>query len=182
MERSTLNGKTFLVGYHTQEWRTSGVLEKPIRCVASNAWLGIGYYFWTELEFAHYWGEDYKKHRTGCYDIYRALLDVENCINAVFDEEGYFYFREKIESTIQHFLDNGKNVDLQKVHRFLAENVWQRMGITGIIYDDIPSNPRHKSERIYSKIPDLYYKKRIQVVMFDIKTICNFSIALEEQS
>jgi len=61
MKRSILDGKTFLIGYHSQKWRMTGVLEKPIPCNASTAWLGIGYYFWTELEFARYWGEDKKK-------------------------------------------------------------------------------------------------------------------------
>jgi len=118
---------------------------------------------------------------TGAYDIYRAFLDVEECLNAVFDEEGYFFFREKIEISVRHFLENGQNVSLQKIHRFLADNFWQRMGIKGIIYDDIPSNPRYK-DRVYSEVPNLYYKKRIQVVMFDIKNIRDFSIIIEEQS
>ncbi len=180
MERVTQNGKTFLVGYHTQEWRASMVLEQPIPCTASNAWLGIGYYFWTDLEFAHYWGKDCKL-RTGAYDIYRASLDVEKCINAVFDEEGYFFFRRKVESTIRYFSENDQEVTLQKVHRFLADNVWRKLGVTGIIYDDLPSNPRNK-DRIYSEIPNLYYKKRIQVVLFETKNIHNFSITLQEQS
>jgi len=78
-------------------------------------------------------------------------------------------------------LGKGQDVDLQKVHRFLSDNIWKKMGIEGIIYDDLPSNPRHKG-RVYSEIPDLYYKKRIQVVIFDLKNIRDFSIFFEEQS
>lgn len=179
MERVDYKGKTYLKGYHTQEWRQTAVLEEPKLCELKNAWLGIGYYFWTELEFAKYWGEDYKK-ATGYYDIYTALLNVDHCINAVFDEEGYFFLRSKIEETINHFIKNNQPVTLERVNRFLAENIWPDLGVSGIIYDDKPVNPR-KSDRVYSEIPDLYYKKRIQVVLFNLRNIFNFDLFLEEQ-
>ena len=54
------------------------------------------------------------------------------------------------------------------------------LGITGIIYDDKPTNPKNKN-RVYSEIPDLYYKKRIQVVLFNLKNISNFELYLENQ-
>lgn len=181
MERVIISGKEYLIGYHSQENRSKcEPLEKPIKCVGSNAWLGIGYYFWTEEEFAHYWGEDFKN-RTGFYDVYKATLNVENCINAVFDEEGYLFFRQKIEETIEHFKSKKVRVSLEQVNRFLADNIWPELGIEGIIYDDKPTNPK-KSDRVYSEIPDLYYKKRIQVVLFDLRNICTFAIHLEEQN
>ncbi len=156
-------------------------LNAPIKCKGKNAWLGIGYYFWTEEEFAHYWGQDFKTYNTGYYDIYKAYLYIENCINAVFDEKGYLFFREKIEETIDHFKKENIIISLEQVNRFLAENIWSDIGVEGIIYDDKPTNPK-KPDRIYSKIPDLYYKKRIQVVLFDKKNIRNFEIYLEEQN
>jgi hypothetical protein len=113
--------------------------------------------------------------------IVTAILDIDNCINAVFDEKGYFFFRKKLDLAIEHFKKNGQNVTLKKVHRFLADEVWRKLGITGIIYDDLPSNRRDKN-RIHSEIPDLYYKKRIQVVIFDLRNIYDFSLVLEEQS
>lgn len=179
MERVISKGKTCIVGYHTQECRYTRLLEKPIICLAKTAWLGIGYYFWTELEFAANWGEDFKK-ATGYYDIYRAYLNTEHCINATFDEEGYFYFRRKIEETLNHFNTNGIEVSLDRVHRFLAENCWQPLGIDGIIFDDIPQNPE-KGGRVHSEIPKLYYKKRIQIVIFSLTNIYNFEMLLEEQ-
>lgn len=179
MERVTIKGKKYLVGYHTQEFRITQALDEPIRCKLKNAWLGIGFYFWTELEFARYWGVDQKK-STGYYDIYKAILDIDSCINAVFDEEGYFFFRNKIEETIDHFNKYNESVTLEKVNRFLAENIWPDLGIDGIIYDDKPTNPR-KSDRVYSEIPDLYYKKRIQVVLFNLVNISNFELLIEEQ-
>lgn len=182
MKRIEKQGKKHLIGYHTQEYRGT-TLENPISCQAANAWLGIGYYFWTEMEFAQYWGEDFKKGKagTGYYDVYQAELDIENCINAVFDEEGYFFLREKIEYALGFLQRSGKEITLQKVHRFLADNFWGSLGVTGIIYDDKPSNPAYK-RRIYSEIPDLYYKKRIQVVLFNTRNIHNFELVLEEQS
>lgn len=182
MERETINGKSFIIGYHTQEYRAqSNPLKKPIKCVGNNAWLGIGYYFWTELEFAKYWGEDFKSNNTGYYDIYKASLNCENCINAVFDEDGYFFFRDKIEETIDHFSKNTLNVTLEQIHCFLSENIWPSLNVEGIIYDDKPINPK-KSDRIYSEIPDLYYKKRIQIVLFNLINIRIFELFLEEQN
>lgn len=181
MERITFKGKNYLIGYHTQEFRgNSPSLEKPIKCKTKIAWLGIGYYFWTEVEFAHYWGEDWKSN-TGSYDIYKSLLNIDNCINTVFDEEGYFFFRKNIEDTIDHFREKGIDVTLEQVNRFLADEIWPNLGIHGIVYDDKPVNPR-KSDRIYSEIPDLYYKKRIQVVLFNLENIINFELYLEDQS
>ncbi|MCC7467224.1 MAG: hypothetical protein IT261_13180 [Saprospiraceae bacterium] len=181
MERIKKKDQTFLIGYHTQEWRAKGVLEAPIKCTSDNAWLGIGYYFWTDLRFAHFWGKDFKSKSTGAYDIYVAHLDISHCINAVFDENGYFFFKEKIEQTISFFKERGIDISLKKVHRFLADEVWRELGVTGIIYDDIPINKRDNT-RIHSEIPDLYYNKRIQVVIFDLEHITDFSVLLEEQT
>ena len=64
LRRTTVKGLNCIVGYHTQESRTV-VLTQPKMCVSNEAWLGIGFYFWTHLEFAHYWGNDGKKFRTG---------------------------------------------------------------------------------------------------------------------
>ncbi len=182
MERVSIEQIEYLIGYHTQEFRpASQPLEKPIKCVGSNAWLGIGYYFWTEEDFAHYWGEDFKIQNTGYYDIYKGILYVENCINAVFDEDGYLFFRQKIEETIEHFKSKKVRVSLEQVNRFLADNIWPELGVEGIIYDDKPTNPK-RSDRVYSEIPDLYYKKRIQVVLFKLENIRTFAIHLEEQN
>lgn len=88
-------------GYHTQEFRPDEqVLEEPIICNAKNAWLGIGYYFWLDLEYAHYWGEDFKKDykkSPGFYSIYKANIDTSNFIDTVFNEEGYNLFKDSIE-------------------------------------------------------------------------------------
>lgn len=181
MQFKTVKGTKYLIGYHTQEFRAlSESLSAPIRCKGKNAWLGVGYYFWTDESYAHFWGLDFKC-ATGAYDIYKADLNIEDCINSVFDMEGYFFLKEKIEETIEHFARVGKKLTLEAVHRFLADGFWREFGVTGIIYDDKPINSA-KFERIHSEIPDLYYKKRIQVVLFGLENIRNFDVYLEEQN
>ena len=150
-------------GYHTQECREI-ILDHPLKCRDRKAWLGFGFYFWLELVFAHYWGKDFKirknnhKAKSDSYDIYSADLDIEKCINTVFNEEDYLNFVELIEDVIFHFKNRQVPVTLEMINRFLADNIWKKHEITGIIYDDKPINPKNKN-RIYSKIPDLYYKK-----------------------
>lgn len=178
IERFVKDNKTYIIGYHSQECRYTD-LEAPIKCTSKEAWLGVGFYFWVEEEFAKYWGEDFKKGKNGFYDIYKANLEVDNLINAVFDEKGYYFFRKCIEDAILHFNNNGKKVSLEQVTRFLADNFWKKLNVTGIIYDDIPVNPQ-KKERVYSEIFPLYYKKRIQIVVFNLKNINNFEIYLTE--
>lgn len=190
MERKNLNSVTYIVGYHSQEYRNNSILSKPILCDIDNAWLGFGYYFWTDIEFAKYWGEDFKVRKSGYYDIYSADIDVENCINAVFDEEQYFFFRSCIEKAINYFNSVNKDISLKRIHEFLSDNFWHKMGVTGIIYDDLPFNPSFKPNRKYSvveyqeynKTKFFYYKKRIQIVVFDLKDVHNFNRFLSKQS
>ena len=189
MEKVTIDKLVYLIGYHTQEFRIDEKLISPEKCNALDAWLGFGYYFWADIEFAKYWGEDCKI-KTGYYDIYKANLNFQNCLNTVFNEEQYFFFKNCLEKTINNFQNNGKIVSLNRVHEFLSDNFWESMGVTGIIYDDMPINPKNKPSRKYSVINHsdnsnnkfFYYKKRIQIVIFNLKNICNFDIYLEKQN
>ena len=180
-----IGDKTTVRGYHAMECRETE-LSRPIKCVDKKAWLGFGYYFWLELIYAKYWGEDFKTRKNNprakaeTYDVYTADLNIANCINTVFCEEDYVYFVKLVETAIQHFKNMHKQVTLDMVHCYFAEKIWREHGVEGIIYDDKPTNPKHKN-RIYSEIPDLYYKKRIQVVLFDLKNIRNFELYLENQ-
>ncbi|OEJ98628.1 hypothetical protein A8C32_05365 [Flavivirga aquatica] len=172
-------------GYHTQEYRPDEQpLENPIKCLAKNAWLGIGYYFWTDIQFAHYWGEDFKKNYRkypGYYTIYEAEINTDNFIDTVFDEGGYDFFKENIEKAFLVLKKQRKPITLETVNRFLSDEVYSKLAINGIIYDDKPMNKKDRT-RIYSDIPDLYYVKRIQMVCFDLKIIDNFALYLDEQS
>lgn len=189
LERKRINNKEYVVGFHTQEFRNK-IISEPILCDIENAWLGSGYYFWVDLEFAKFWGEDFKKRRTGYYSIYCAYIDIDNCINAVFDEEQYFFFRRCIEKSIEHFKLHGFEITLKRVHQFLSDNFWNKMNVSGIIYDDLPFNPFKKPNRKYSEVEFVengkmrffYYKKRIQLVVFNLENISTFAPYLEKQS
>jgi hypothetical protein len=190
LEKIIIDNETYLVGYHTQEFRYNSKLQHPILCDMANAWLGTGYYFWIDVVFAKYWGEDFKRRKTGYYNIYSAHLDIQDCLNTTFDEAHYSFFCECIKKTLNKFQEEGVEVTLEHVNQFLADNFWNKMGVTGIIYDDLPSNPSSKTDRKYSiieytengKQKFLYYQKRIQVVIFSPKNIRNFSLFLGKQS
>ncbi len=189
VERTSKGTQEYLKGYHTQEFRAdSEALDFPIPGRYESAWLGKGYYFWTDIEFSRYWGEDFKANATGSYDIYSADLDITNCLNATFDEETYFFFRECIEEVIESLKKMKREISLRQVHELLAQKFWKPMNISGIIFDDLPINPRDKPARKYSviqyqehkQIKFMYYKKRIQVVMFFPQNIHNFVLVEED--
>jgi hypothetical protein len=169
----------YITGYHAQEFRHSGELTKPIQGKPDEAWLGVGYYFWLEEDFAHFWGRDKKKDKTGFYDVYRAHITDNSILNASFSEKDYFQFRKMLDDTIQLFKSQGKKITLLQVNRFLADKVWPNLGIKGIIFDDLPQNKDAKN-RVYSDIDPFYYKRRIQLVVFDLFYIHNFTIFKEE--
>lgn len=182
MEKKEVKGKNYIVGYHTQEFRETGVLDEPKHCFRRDAWLGSGIYFWTDLDFAHYWGLDSKVNTspTKKYDIYSAHIEYDCLLNSVFNEEHYHFFVETIEETIKKLKAVGVQNNLlhEKVNRYLVDNVWQKLGFKGIIFEDIPHNSVGKGRK-YSDIPPLFYLKRIQLVAFDKKIIHNFVLLLE---
>ena len=124
MQRAKRKDIDYILGYHTQEFRSAQQpLTSPIECRSHEAWLGFGYYFWTEEEFAHYWGKD-SKTKTGQYDIYTAYIGEDNLLNSSFNEEGYYFFKDSIEKAIAKFKKEGKRISLEAVHRFLVDEFW----------------------------------------------------------
>lgn len=188
MKREIFEGKEYLVGYHSQENRKNSELIEPIECNASDAWLGTGYYFWVEEEFAKYYGEDYKTNKgKNTFDIYKANLQTANFLNTTFIENDYFLFKEIIEESIKKLQSADKSVTLLRVYEYLSDEYWRKLNISGIIYDDLPNNGKNKT-RIQSPIKYeenssriFYYKKRIQIVVFELKDICNFTLYLKNQ-
>jgi hypothetical protein len=90
--------------------------------------------------------------------------------------EATFSLRQKLKKRL-NILSKKIYVTLEQVHKFLADNIWNDIGVECIIYDDKPINS-FKSDRIYSEIPDLYFKKRIKIVVFNLKNVSNFALFL----
>lgn len=161
-----------MIGYHTQEHR-SKELSAPVRCCDKEAWLGYGYYFWQDEEFAHYWGKDMKvgRDRKGSYDIYTAEIDLGMCLDTVYNEEHYLLFCRLIEYAINHFKKLGKEPKLWQIYKKLHDDeCFIKTGIQGIRYCDTPTGYRH------NVIYPLYYKKRIQFVLFKDTDCHDFKI------
>ncbi len=171
MERKKIKEESYIIAYHTQEERGKE-LDEPIDCYRDDAWLGIGSYYWVDLEFAHYWGHD-SKTNTGHYCIYKSEVNEEGILNATFSEEEYLFFLRSIEKARKKLTISRKDVTLKNVHQFLSDEVWSSCNLKGIIFDDLPVNPK-KGGRVYSDILPLYYKKRIQMVVFDKNNIKTF--------
>lgn len=178
MRRITHNGYTCFICFHTQEYRPEP-LEFPIKCTDEKAWLGPGFYFWFDELFAIYWGHDFKK-KTGYFDVYTAHVEDNRLLNASFSEKDYFFLKNNIDKLIARLRSEGLDFNLKEVHRLLKEEFWSKMGINGIIYDDLPVN-NYKKSRTYSLIEPLYYVKRIQVVVFNPDIIHSFEEHLIEQ-
>lgn len=161
----------FIIGYHCQEHRKKApLLKNPLPCEDNKAWLGEGYYyFWVEEVFAHHWGEDFKD-ATGYYDIYKCEINTDNLLDTVFNYDHYIHFRTKIETAIKKLTLRGVPVSIDKVHKWLKDEVWSKTPVTGIVYSDISTNKAR-----FGVIHPLYYIKRIQIATFDLQIIHNFA-------
>lgn len=157
--------------YHTQEDRRYK-LKAPIKCKRSDAWLGIGYYYWDDLQDAHQWGKKSKR-KFGKYQIYKSEIDCKNILDTVFNEEHYRFWLKQIEKTIDSIIKNtGKQPTLKQVNNyFLKKATWDT--VTGVLFQDLPSNFR---SRILIKEGQYFiYRKRIQIAVYNRSIILNFN-------
>lgn len=141
-------------------------------------WLGDGYYFWQDYEFAEEWA---KVRRYPVADIYTVDLDIdfkkdEDVIDTVFNEEDYYKFIEKIEYFAKlYFKKFGVKPNLIDFNNFIQDNNYQLWrSIKAIRFQDTPdNNERSKRYLLVNKFP---YKKRIQIVVFDKEKTFNFTV------
>lgn len=153
--------------YHTQEkWRQK--LTKPIICSRNNAWLGVAYYFWDDETDAIHWGHK-SKANTGFFEIYKADIECENVLDTVFNEEHYKFWVRQIEKAAKHIsIKTGLKASLKEINQYFKEKAnWSEIA-DGILFQDLPI-----SEDLIVK--DLYYRKRIQIAVYNLEIISNFA-------
>ena len=153
--------------YHTQECR-GDKLSKPIKCEKDNAWLGIGYYFWIDENDALFWGQ-VSKRRTGKYDVYVSEIECDDVLDTVFNEDHYRFWVKNIEKAAKIILKKTSlKPTLKEINEFFLERgVWE--GVDGIMFQDISKNELHYL------VQQFQYKKRIQLGLFNIKKMTNFT-------
>lgn len=157
--------------YHTQEkWKQR--LTEPIKCVREDAWLGEGYYFWDDLEFAHEWGRTSKK-RTGHYEIYETEINTDKVLDTVFNEEHYNFWLKQVEKVAKIIVKKtGLKATIKEINEyFVNRGDWNE--VDGIMFQDIPQNMN------FILVEGLWYKKRIQLVAYKKEIIVNFSFYIE---
>ena len=152
--------------FHTQEARPKKIAA-PIECLKDNAWLGNGFYFWYSLEDAMYWGRVSKK-RTGEYEIYSGSIDFEDVLDTVFNEDDYLLWIDIIEKAAVKFVKKtNRKPNLKELNDYLKDR-GAFEGIDGIMFQDISKNPEHYL------VEEFQYKKRIQLVAYNLRIISNF--------
>jgi len=159
--------------YHTQE-RRAKKLTAPIFCTNSNAWLGEAYYFWADEVDAVKWGHTSKK-STGYFEIYKAEVDCENVLDTVFNEEHYLFWLTQIEKAAKQITQKtGLKATIKEINQFFKEKAnWAEVS-DGIKFQDLPVNDD-------LLVKGLFYRKRIQLAVFNIRIIDNFAFYFEDK-
>lgn len=158
---------TTRIMYHTQERREKR-LTAPIICVRHDAWLGEGFYFWSDIIDAIQWGNNSKK-ATGYFEIYEAKIITENFLDTVFNEKHYTFWLSQIEKAadaIKH--KTGIKPSIKEINEYFMERaIWD--SVDGIIFQDIPQKDN------ILKVQSFYYRKRIQAVVYNTEIITTFA-------
>jgi hypothetical protein len=171
--------------YQTSQNRGT-FLSIPIYGEGFDQWLGDAYYFWQDREFALQWGFDKKCDESGNagtkFDVYTCELHfdsiAEEMIDTVFNQEDYENFVRNIERFAKRYSDKfgGKKPNLQQFNSFIKDfKIWQ--DIKAIRFQDLPQNDR----KDYLKVSGFFYKKRIQIAVYDRKIIQKFCFHLQKK-
>lgn len=145
--------------FHTQEYRPN-TLEFPVLAEGVEQWLGDGYYFWQDYEFARWWGESKKCSSTNRqFSIFKVTLDFnqEDFIDAVFNELDYYSFVKLVEDFAKAYQKRYRNKPtLEEFNDFIYDHgIWNDIKI--IRFQDLPENNK------LLEVKGFYYKKRIQI-------------------
>lgn len=154
--------------YHTQENR-GNILTSPIECTRPDAWLGDGFYFWYDEQDAIFWGHESKK-RKGSFHVYKANIYLENVLNTVFNEDHYNFWLKQIEKAAKAIIKTtGIKPTLKEINQYFKErSKWEDV-TQGILFQDLPKNNG-------ILVLGLYYRKRIQLVVYNMDIVENFQL------
>ncbi len=153
--------------FHTNEHRGTTII---IPATGENQWLGDGYYFWQDYEFAVEWAKKYL-----VSDIYSVNINIdfhkdEDVIDAVFNEQDYYGFVSRVEKFARLYYNKFKEkptlVDFNNYIKDHKISLWE--DIKAIRFQDLPNA---KDNKTYLEVKDFSYKKRIQIVLFDKEKI-----------
>lgn len=158
--------------YHTQEKRKYRIY-KPIITYSDDAWLGSAYYFWYNIEDAHFWGNR-KKTKTKNYQIYSADISFTKVLDTVFDEQGYNLWLRVIEKVAKKVKQNKKGFkpSLTDINDLLKDEIFSKE-FNGVLFQDIP-----KSETLVH-VRGFFYRKRIQLAVYNLRIVSNFTFNYE---
>lgn len=152
--------------YHTNEHRGTEII---VYAVGAEQWLGDAFYFWQDIEFAEEWAKS-PRNKYSKSDIYTVELDLnfeqdEDVIDTVFNQEDYYKFVEKIEYFANIYTLKFKTKPtLEEFNNFILDHnlpFWK--DIKAVRFQDLPLNDK----KDYLKVIGFFYKKRIQIALFD---------------
>ena len=155
--------------FHTQEKRDCR-LYKPVLCTRKDAWLGHGYYFWDDIHDADAWGSC-SKNKTERYEVYVGIIESENILDTVFSEHDYQFFLKAIKSVKDDCINKtGRNPSIVDVCSFIMNVAKWHTAMDGVLFSDSPN----------TEIVKFNYRKRIQIVLYNLKCLVSFKFLKEE--
>jgi hypothetical protein len=160
--------------YHTQEKRENR-LTAPIICEKDNAWLGAGYYFWYYEIDAHFWGRVSKK-RTGAYEIYTTVINRDNVLDTVFNEAHYQLWFFNIDRIIKKIAKKSSEKITLKLLNDRLKECGVLDSVDGVLFEQISD-----SESDWF-LETFQYRKQIQLAVYNLNIVSNFTFLTEGQS
>lgn len=159
--------------YHTQE-KWSNRLTGPVICEDPQAWFGTAYYFWYYEDDAITWGYNFKN-KTGYFEVYKAFIISENLFDTVFNESHYLSWCKQIEKVLTRFAARTFKPTFEEINKYFKENKYFE-DFDGILFQDISNKPN------YYTIPGFFYRKRIQIAVYNSGIINDFEFSMELQA
>lgn len=158
--------------FHTQARKKRLLLFPELSNEIKN-WLGDGFYFWQDIEFAEWWGYSMKCkpwNRSRRFDIYSSVLefDEDEFIDTVFDQVDYYNFVNIIEKFSKKYQKQFREKpNLNDFNLFIKKfRIWENISV--IRFQDVPEND------LLIEVNGYYYKKRIQIRVNKPELISNF--------